>query len=380
MMLADARHRLQRTDRSNPFSSPLLGTIERMRPPTTGGQERVALVLGAGGPVGLAYQAGVLAALADAGWDARHADLVVGTSIGAVTGALLRAGLSPSDLAAQVAGGPLSPEGQELIDHGWAGDPLEIDLHGRQTRGAPSSPALLWSLLRRPGRVTVGLAIAALAPAGTVGTASISEGFDAVLGGRWPDRTLRIVAADLDTGERLVFGGDDPGALDGPGPAIAASCAVPSYFRPVRAAGRRCIDGGAVSHSNIDVVDETGLEHEHVVAVVPMGLRGRPGRRGIDLPGRWLNARQARSRLRRLANRGAITTLLAPTHLELEVMGYDAFALRHLPEIVIRAHRATAARLATDGGLAALVARAGGQPASGTWAVVGSGAGGGSPT
>lgn len=328
--------------------------------------------------MGLAYQAGVLAALFDAGWDARHADLVVGTSIGAVTGALLRAGLSPPDLAAQVAGRPLSAEGQDLIDHGWAGDPLEIDLHARQTRGAPSSPGLLRSLARRPGRLTLGLAIAALAPTGIVDTESISAGFEAVLGGRWPERSLRIVAADLDTGERVVFGGDGPGALEGPGLAIAASCAVPSYFQPVRAGGRRCIDGGAISHSNIDVI--AGGEHDHVVAVVPMGLRGRPGRRGIDLPGRWLNARQARRRLHQLGARGASTTLLAPTRLELAVMGYDAFALRHLPEIVTRARRATTARLAHDNGLNALVAGAGGQPASGTWAVVGTGAGGGSPT
>jgi NTE family protein len=340
----------------------------------------VALVLGAGGPVGLAFQAGVLAALCEAGWDARHADLVVGTSIGAVTGALLRAGLSPLDLAAQVAGRPLSTEGQELIDHGWSGDPLEIDLHARQTRGAPSSPRLLRSLLRAPGRATLGLAIAAVAPAGTVDTASISEGFDAVLGGRWPDRGLRIVAADLDTGERVVFGDDDPGALDGPGQAIAASCAVPSYFRPVRAAGRRCVDGGAVSHSNIDVVGNDGVDHDHVVAVVPMGVHGWPGRRGWDLPGRWLNAHQARSRLRRLAARGATTTMLAPTRDELEVMGYDAFDVARLPDIVARAHRATSQRLITDDGLLALLSRAGGQPASGTWSVVGTGAGGGGPT
>ena len=40
----------------------------------------VGVVLGAGGIVGAAYHAGVLTALAEAGFDARHADLIVGTS------------------------------------------------------------------------------------------------------------------------------------------------------------------------------------------------------------------------------------------------------------------------------------------------------------
>src|SRR3984957_20592699 len=51
----------------------------------------IGLVLGAGGVVGQAYQAGVLSALArEVGWDPREATMVVGTSAGAVTGAALR--------------------------------------------------------------------------------------------------------------------------------------------------------------------------------------------------------------------------------------------------------------------------------------------------
>ena len=54
---------------------------------------RIGLVLGAGGAVGHAFHAGVLAALADAtGWDARDAEVIVGTSAGSLVGAFLRAG------------------------------------------------------------------------------------------------------------------------------------------------------------------------------------------------------------------------------------------------------------------------------------------------
>src|SRR6478735_7027457 len=59
----------------------------------------IALVLGAGGTVGHAVHAGVLAALGDVcGWDARRADVVVGTSAGSVVAVLLRAGMPPADL------------------------------------------------------------------------------------------------------------------------------------------------------------------------------------------------------------------------------------------------------------------------------------------
>ncbi|MEV1178216.1 patatin-like phospholipase family protein, partial [Nonomuraea sp. NPDC049784] len=59
---------------------------------------RKAVVLGSGGVAGIAWQAGVLAGLADRGLDLREADLIVGTSAGAVVGAQLAAGLDPRDL------------------------------------------------------------------------------------------------------------------------------------------------------------------------------------------------------------------------------------------------------------------------------------------
>src|SRR4051794_18162851 len=51
---------------------------------------RIGLVLGAGGLTGDAFHRGVLRALADRGYDARAADLVVGTSAGSMVGAFLR--------------------------------------------------------------------------------------------------------------------------------------------------------------------------------------------------------------------------------------------------------------------------------------------------
>src|SRR5687767_11789274 len=67
---------------------------------------RTGVVLGGGGVLGVAYHAGVLAALQhDLGWDARQAEVIVGTSAGSVVGALLRLGAAPTDLAALTFGG-----------------------------------------------------------------------------------------------------------------------------------------------------------------------------------------------------------------------------------------------------------------------------------
>src|SRR5438270_7966110 len=93
---------------------------------------RVGLVLGAGGPVGHSFHAGTLAALADGGWDARDAAVIVGTSIGAVTGALLRAGISPGDLYARLTGHNLSSDSRaRLASATWA--TMMCDLERRHT-------------------------------------------------------------------------------------------------------------------------------------------------------------------------------------------------------------------------------------------------------
>jgi len=59
---------------------------------------KVALVLGAGGMVGLAYHAGALRALEqEGGFDPTGADLIIGTSAGSVIGAYLRSGWTTTD-------------------------------------------------------------------------------------------------------------------------------------------------------------------------------------------------------------------------------------------------------------------------------------------
>ena len=99
---------------------------------------RVGVVLGGGGVVGQAYHSAVLAVLQhDFGFDARSADMIVGTSAGSITGTLLRLGVFPEDLAAWTVKAPLSGDDGVLR-------------RMTETTERPLAPFNPLSLLRRP--------------------------------------------------------------------------------------------------------------------------------------------------------------------------------------------------------------------------------------
>ncbi|MHB8440328.1 MAG: patatin-like phospholipase family protein, partial [Acidimicrobiales bacterium] len=209
---------------------------------------RVGLVLGAGGVAGVAFHAGVLAALdEELGFDARSAEIIVGTSAGSVTAAGLRAGLSPADVFAQTCGDPLSSEGTIIMARAEGGRPRQVVEHPLHwPTGAPAAPSVLLAAGRRPLRVRPAALLAGLIPAGTVPTDPIAEAVDALHPGGWPQKPTWICALRLHSGRLTVFGREgSPRATIGQ--ATAASCAIPGYFAPVVVDGVRYVDGGAHS-------------------------------------------------------------------------------------------------------------------------------------
>src|SRR5262245_59452834 len=79
------------------------------RPPATVLAMKVGLVLGAGGVQGGAWLTGALDALAtETGWDPMEADRIVGTSAGAMIGAIVSAGVPVWFMAAHSAGETLT--------------------------------------------------------------------------------------------------------------------------------------------------------------------------------------------------------------------------------------------------------------------------------
>ena len=63
---------------------------------------------------GMAFHAGVLTALSEV-WDARKAEVIVGTSAGSTSAALMRAGFPPADYVARVTGSSMSGEGRRVL-------------------------------------------------------------------------------------------------------------------------------------------------------------------------------------------------------------------------------------------------------------------------
>lgn len=220
---------------------------------------RVGIVLAAGGSVGVAYHGAVLSAIEEAtGWDPRTAEIVVGTSAGSITSAMLRAGVPACDLRAFSEGRPLSAEGARLAE---VGRPHRPRAQAAQFIGLRpvADPVAIMRAFTRPALPNPMALLAALMPAGRVPTEAISSGLNAVFSDGWPEAPMWLCAVDLRNGRRVVFGRDGAPAAT-VGDAVAASCAIPGYFQPVRINGRRYVDGGIRSMLNLDLVADQGLD------------------------------------------------------------------------------------------------------------------------
>jgi len=284
---------------------------------------RIGLVLGAGGQVGHAFHAGVLAALSDTlGWDPNSAEVIVGTSAGSGVAALLRAGMPAADIAARVLGEPVSAAGMELAAR--IGPPASLPPRRPAAPGRRlvASPELLLRLALRPWEARLGTVAAAALPEGWLSTDPVAAGPSRAFGTSWPERSLWICAVRLDRGHRVVFGrpGSPPADV---GDAVAASCAIPGVFTPVSIDGVRYVDGGAHSPTNADLLRGLGLDL--VLVSSPMSAeRLSPSPDGA-LRGlcRLLLAEEAM----RVRRSGTPVVVIAPTPEDLAVMGGSSAAM-----------------------------------------------------
>ena len=310
---------------------------------------RIGLVLGAGGVVGQAYHAGVLAALEhDLGWDPRTADVIVGSSAGSVTGSLLRLGVSASDLAAWAVEAPLSVEGAPMMEQlgGREVDPdfpapSPLDLF-RPWR-LPPVP-LLRRIAARPWAFRPTTSAMTMMPAGRIDIVEKAEVLHAISGDDWPDG-LWICAARRRDGGRVVFGRE--GSPYAPlGRAVAASCAIPGYFAPVRIGNVSYFDGGVYSPTNADVLRDERLDL--VVVLSPMSAAGGVAR-SADAPFRFLAHRKLQQEVGRLRSRGTPVVTFEPGARSVPVMGVNAMATDRADRVVQTAFLEAGRRAATGG-------------------------------
>ncbi|MDP9845411.1 patatin-like phospholipase family protein [Streptosporangium lutulentum] len=205
------------------------------------------LVLGGGGIAGIAWESGVITGLRRAGVDLGEADLVIGTSAGSVVGALLTTG---ADLESSVGTQAETPAAKAA--------PVDME-------PVMAAFALLYdpSLEPQEARRRVGAMALAVEDTG----ARIETVGNRLPVKEWPERRLMITAVDAETGEFVVWERDSGASLV---LAVASSCAVPCVYPPVEINGRRYMDGGVRSASNIDLAAGSST----VVILEPLASMG----------------------------------------------------------------------------------------------------------
>ncbi len=236
---------------------------------------RIGLVLGAGGILGAAWLTGVLEGFRRAtGFEVPDAALTVGTSAGAFIGAILATGVPTQALYGQCTGADFEqgahPHLRDLVqqlDGQYDGSWLQrFPMHRRVQRPVLACPRLAWRGVREPRLRTPELLFAGLAGDGLfsgrgIGTVvrNVSQSLQhRVTSHGWPQRPLWIVSCDLELGERVVFGRDGP--IVPLEVAVRASTAIPGLFAPERIEGRRHVDGGTWSATNLDVLAAQDLD------------------------------------------------------------------------------------------------------------------------
>jgi NTE family protein len=205
------------------------------------------LVLGGGGVIGVAWESGLVAGLAEAGVDVSGADLIVGTSAGSMVGSRIAAGHDLSQPLAPARDGLALPEdGPDLESVG--------KVFGRWSSAETVTPELCAEL------GALALAARTASEEALILSTGGSLGLDA-----WPGDRLRIVTVDAESGERVVHHAGSGAPLRS---AIAASCSVPGLFPPVTIGGRRHFDGGVHSGTNADLTLEVAPDAVLVLAPI----------------------------------------------------------------------------------------------------------------
>ncbi|MGP4026708.1 patatin-like phospholipase family protein [Actinomadura sp. 3N407] len=218
-----------------------------------------ALVLGPGGPVGTAWLTGLAAGLRLEGVDPAAADVIVGTSAGAIAGAMIATG---RDLAA-VAELPPSDGPREAADASVMARVFEIasasDLDPDEVRRRIGRLALeAEALPEERHRASMEFLVGRSAVAGESGESSSQNETD-----EWPEGRLLITAVDVESGKPVVWDGTSGVPLTA---AVAASSAAPGFAEPVTIGGRRYMDGAFGGGSNVGLAKGAGA----VVLVEPL--------------------------------------------------------------------------------------------------------------
>ncbi len=143
------------------------------------------------------------------------------------------------------------------------------------------------------------------------------------------------MACDHDTGRRVAFGRDGapPASL---ADAVAASCAIPGFYRPVEIGGRRYVDGGVASTSNLDVLADQGLDL--VICLNPTSSLHAPQPRTLAERAtavlRQASGRRLGNEAKRVRASGTEVILIQPTVQDLDAMGTNLMSGKRRHQVI----------------------------------------------
>jgi NTE family protein len=311
---------------------------------------------------GGAWLTGGLDAVAEStGWDPASAEVIVGTSAGSMIGSLLAAGLPPWFMVAHSRGESFAG----MTDA--RGEPAEnadrsAGARFRLERGAlplfPGSLPLAVRSMLRPQRHTPAGVLSGWLPRGMISNEPLREIIHRSVEGSWTEHPNHwVVACDYSRGRRVSFGrGGAPRAQLAD--AVAASCAIPGFYRPVRIGGRLYVDGGIWSTSNLDTVRGLGLDL--VICLNPTSTLHPIGAAVNPLSWvRLMTSGEAGRRLgreaRKLREEGTEVALIQPLHRDMEAMGLNLMSGSNRNH-VIEVARETVAEQLSEEPLASLIA------------------------
>ncbi len=312
---------------------------------------RVGLVLGAGGVQGGAWLTGGLDAIAEeTGWDPASADHVVGTSAGSMIAALCASGVPPWFMVAHSRGetfeGVRDAQGRPAATADRSAG-ARFELERTWPPIGPGSWRLALRTLANPRRYTPATVFSGWLWRGVFSTEPLRETIRRVVPRGWgPHPNLWIVAADYETGRRTPFGRADAPAAD-LADAVAASCAIPGIYHPVRIGDRRYVDGGIYSVSNLDLLRGAGLDL--VICLNPTStlhpIRAINPRDAVTIFLRRSSGRRLGSEAKTIRRFGAEVVLIQPTGDDLEAMGPNLMRSGNRDRVIEVARRTVADQL-----------------------------------
>jgi NTE family protein len=280
-----------------------------------------------------------------------------------VVGSLVAEGIAPEYLAAYALGRTLDdvedvdgrveklaarmggPEKLDELAERLSGDELRLKLAPPPI--GPGSWRMALSTLRHPRSHAAAAMMAGWLPRGFVSTQPISDLVTTFVAGDWPDHpNYWAVAADYNNGRRTVFGREDSPVAE-VGDAVAASCAIPGFYHPVKIGGRRYVDGGVCSLSNLDLL--AGRDLDLVICLNPTSsvaeaMGGTPAER-VGALVRGMAGRRLGREARKLREEGTELLLIQPSAEDVGGMGLNLMARGRRVAVLERSRKTTALAL-----------------------------------